>query len=82
VKITKENLRKIIREALEEETGDRYGSENINKRTDITSGRMRTLFTTLSKIEARLADMEETQRAQGKAIGGLMSKSARDRRRG
>jgi hypothetical protein len=50
VKITKENLRKIIREALEEETGDRYGSENINKRTDITSGRMRTLFTTLSKI--------------------------------
>lgn len=82
MKITKESLRKIIREALEEETGDRYGSENINKSTDIVSQRMKMIFTSLSKIEDRLDRLEQVQTSQGKAIGSRMAQTARDRRRG
>ena len=82
MKITKESLRKIIREALEEETDDRYGSENINKRTDVVSQRMKMIFTSLSKIEDRLDRLEQVSQAQGKAIGDRMAQAAQTRRRG
>ncbi len=82
MKITKESLRKIIREALEEETGDRYESENINKRTDVVSRRMKMIFTSLSKIEDRLDRLEQVSQAQGKAIGDRMAQAAQTRRRG
>ena len=68
--------------ADEEETGDRYGSENINKRTDIVSQRMKMIFTSLSKIEDRLDRLEQVQTSQGKANGSRMAQAARDRRRG
>ncbi len=82
MKITKESLRKIIREALEEETGDRYESENINKRTDVVSRRMKMIFTSLSKIEDRLDRLEQVSQAQGKAIGDRKAQAAQARRRG
>ena len=82
MKITKESLRKIIREALEEETGDRYGSENINKGTGVVSQRMKMIFTSLSKIEDRLDRLEQVSQAQGKAIGDRMAQAAQTRRRG
>ncbi len=82
MKITKESLRKIIREALEEETGDRYESENINKRTDVVSQRMKMIFTNLSKIEDRLDRLEQVSQAQGKAIGDRIGQAAQARRRG